>query len=305
MVDFPASHVWLPEGMYMLWTPIFGCCSFVYIVYANPQLASGLHLLLRDVSWICNTLGIGLDSIPPVSLVSICIQVVCTFVTFGTDAVTIQTLFIAGHDFGIFWAAAQPRHQRKMPPFFDFPLQISVCFGDFHGFPKELRISPAFEASWKRPCRRRRQVGCTWRLPTSTYIYYIYIHAVYTYVSYMYSETCWMSWIYIYILIHMMPVPGPVAPPPPQWYGPLLPDLESFISMVFTAFWMQNLIFPWYLHQFGWKTSYFHRMYNILDAKPTYIGTKEYSYITSLYIYTYIHMYIYTYVHCGLGVQQR
>ena len=30
----------------------------------------------------------------------------------------------------------------------------------------------------------------------------------------------------------------------------------------------------------------------MLDAKPTYIGTKEYSYITSLYIYTYIHIFI-------------
>ena len=47
-----------------------------------------------------------------------------------------------------------------------------------------------------------------------------------------------------------------------------VPDLESFISMVFTAFWMQHLIFPWYLHQFGWRTSYFHGMYSILDAKP-------------------------------------
>ena len=40
--------------------------------------------------------------------------------------------------------------------------------------------------------------------------------------------------------------PGPRSRSPPQRYGPLLPDLESFISMVFTAFWMQNLIFPWY-----------------------------------------------------------
>ena len=55
----------------------------------------------------------------------------------------------------------------------------------------------------------------------------------------------------------VIPVPGPVAPP--QWYGPLLPDPESFISMVFTAFWMQNRILP---------------------ILPT--GTKEYSYITSL-----------------------
>ena len=56
---------------------------------------------------------------------------------------------------------------------------------------------------------------------------------------------------------YMIPVPGPVAPP--QWYGPLLPDPESFISMVFTTFWMQNLILP---------------------ILPT--GTKKYSYITSL-----------------------
>ena len=76
--------------------------------------------------------------------------------------------------------------------------------------------------------------------------------------------------------------PGPRSRSPPQWYGPLLPDLESFISKVFTAFWMQNLIFAWYLHQFGWRTSYFDGMYSIFDAKPTYIGTKEYSYITFL-----------------------
>ena len=50
----------------------------------------------------------------------------------------------------------------------------------------------------------------------------------------------------------MIPVPGPVAPP----YCPLLPDLESFMSMLFTPFWMQDLIFPWYLHQFGWRTSF-------------------------------------------------
>ena len=81
----------------------------------------------------------------------------------------------------------------------------------------------------------------------------------------------------------MIPVPGPVAPPP-QWYGPLLPDLESFISMAFTAFWIQNFKFPWYLHQFGRRTSYFHSMYSILDATPTYTGTKEYSYITSLFL---------------------
>ena len=66
----------------------------------------------------------------------------------------------------------------------------------------------------------------------------------------------------------MIPVPGPVAPPNGMVPYSLLPDLESFISMVFTAFWMQNLIFPLYLHQFGWRTSYFHGMYNILDAEP-------------------------------------
>ena len=87
---------------------------------------------------------------------------------------------------------------------------------------------------------------------------------------------------------------------------PYSPDLESFISMVLTAFWMQNLVFPWYLHQFGWKTSNFHGMYSILDAKPTYIGNKEYSYIYTyihiyIYTYTYIHVYIYTYIHIFPG----
>ena len=72
-------------------------------------------------------------------------------------------------------------------------------------------------------------------------------------------------------------VPGPVAAPP--WYGPLLPDLESFISMVFLACGMQNLIFPWYLHQFGWRTSFFHVMYSIALnnikklISPCFIGT--------------------------------
>ena len=246
MVDFPASHVWLPEGMYMLWTPIFCCGSFVYVVYANPQLASGLHLLLRDVSWICNTLGIGLDSIPPVSLVSICIQVVCTFVTFGTDAVTIQTLFIAGHDFEIFWAAAQPRHQRKMPPFLDFPLQISVCFGDFHGFPKELRISPAFEASWKRPCRRRRQVGCTWRLPTSTYTRCIYVCVIY-----VFRDMLNVLDIYIYLYIwSRSPVPGPVAPPSPLWF------IFVYVStQCFHACWHVYVIHIFHAHSAWLKTS--------------------------------------------------
>ena len=92
----------------------------------------------------------------------------------------------------------------------------------------------------------------------------------------------------------MIPVPGPVASPPNGMV--LLPDLESVISMVFTAFWMQHLIFAC-LHRFGWRTSYFHGMYSILDAKPTYIGTKEYSYITSLYIYTYLYTYIHIYIH--------
>ena len=49
----------------------------------------------------------------------------------------------------------------------------------------------------------------------------------------------------------MIPVPGPVAPP--QWYGPLLPDLECFISMVFT--------------HFGCKTSYFHGICTSLDGE--------------------------------------
>ena len=85
-------------------------------------------------------------------------------------------------------------------------------------------------------------MGFSWFLSLSLYIIYIYIYD-----------------------------PGPRSRSPPQWYGPLLPDLESFISMVFTAFWMQNLIFQWYLHQFGW----YHLLIYI------YIGTKEYSYITS------------------------
>ena len=77
------------------------CCEHRYfavvllsILYMpTPQLASGLHLLLRDVSWICNTLGIGLDSVPPFSLVSICIQVVYVpLLLLALLAVTIQTL---------------------------------------------------------------------------------------------------------------------------------------------------------------------------------------------------------------------
>ena len=62
-------------------------------------------------------------------------------------------------------------------------------------------------------------------------------------------------------------------------------DAKPRISMVFAPVWMENLIFSWYVQH--------------LDAKPTYIGTKEYSYITSFYIYThtYIHIYIYTFIH--------
>ena len=51
----------------------------------------------------------------------------------------------------------------------------------------------------------------------------------------------------------MFPVPGPVAPP--QWYGPLLRDLESII--------------PWYLLHFGCKTSYFY--WNIYSIYIVYI----------------------------------
>ena len=133
-----------------------------------------------------------------------------------------------------------------------------------------MKLTPILDGSQDQP---KKCVGA------SIYIYiYIFIY-IYIYI-----------YIHIYTYIYMIPVPGPVAPP--QWYGPLLPDLESFISMVFTAFWMQNLTCPQYLHQFGWRTSYFHGKYSILDAKPTYVGTKEYSYITSLYIYTYLYMYI-------------
>ena len=57
--------------------------------------------------------------------------------------------------------------------------------------------------------------------------------------------------VYVYIItyIYMIPVPGPVAPP------------NGMVPYSLT-FWMQNLIFPWYLHQFGWRTSYFHGMYS-------------------------------------------
>ena len=82
--------------------------------------------------------------------------------------------------------------------------------------------------------------------------------------------------------MNMIPVPGPVAPPP-QWYGLLLPDLESFISMVFATVWMENLIFPWYVQHFGCKTSYFH--INI----PTYL----YRYRPT-YLHTYMHTYLRT-----------
>ena len=108
---------------------------------------------------------------------------------------------------------------------------------------------------------------------------------------------------YIYIYIYD-PGPRSRSPPlPPQWYGPLLPDLESFISMVFTAFhgiysildaklhismvfapvWMENLIFPWYAQHFGCKTSYFH------TNMPTYL----YRYIPT-YLHTYMHTYLRT-----------
>ena len=87
-----------------------------------------------------------------------------------------------------------------------------------------------------------------------------------------------------------------VIPYTPQWYGPLLPDLESFISMVFTAVWMQNILFPWYLHQFGWRTSYFHGMYSILDAKPHIsIPTYQHTYIDTD-LHTFIPTCIHTYV---------
>ena len=65
---------------------------------------------------------------------------------------------------------------------------------------------------------------------------YIYIHT-YIYI-YTYIHTYIHTYIYIYIRD-----PGPRSrSPPAQWYGPLLPDLESFISKVFTAFWMQHLL---------------------------------------------------------------
>ena len=96
------------------------------------------------------------------------------------------------------------------------------------------------------------------------YIYicvYIYIFVyVYIYVYVMYIYLC------VYMCIYMIPVPGPVAPPP-LWYGPLLPGLESFISildakphisMVFAPVWMENLLFPWYVQHFRCKT-YFYR----------------------------------------------
>ena len=282
------------EGMYMLWTPIFCCGSFVYIVYANPQLASGLHLLLRDVSWICNTLGIGLDSIPPVSLVSICIQVVCTFCYFWHGCCDHPDAFYSRTWFWNILGSCRATSSKEDAPFFRFyPSNLRLLrgfpwisqgaadFSSIRGFLEETL--PEETSSWmhlKAP-------------HINLYIIYVYTRCIYVCVIYVFQRhvEC-PGYIYIYIYIHMIPVPRSRSP-----YGPLLPDLESFISMVFKAFWMQNLIFPWYLHQFGWKTSYFHRMYNILDAKPTYIGTKEYSYITSLYIYTYIHIFICTYIH--------
>ena len=117
--------------------------------------------------------------------------------------------------------------------------------------------------------------------------------------------------LYIYIYIHIYIYiydPGPRSRSPPQWYGPLVPDLESFISMVFIAFWMQNLIFPWYLHHFGWRTSYFHGMYSILDAKPhisiptyqhTYIDTYLHTFMPTC-IHTYVPRYLHTYVPADL-----
>ena len=96
----------------------------------------------------------------------------------------------------------------------------------------------------------------------------------------------------------MIPVPGPVASPPNGMV--LLPDLESVISMVFTAFWMQHLIFPC-LHRFGWRTSYFHGMYSILDAKPHIsISTYQHTYIDTdlhTFIPTCIHTYVPRYLH--------
>ena len=65
-----------------------------------------------------------------------------------------------------------------------------------------------------------------------------YSHSAASFYPYSLGDMDNITLYYIYMFL----VPVPVAPP--QWYGPLLPDLESFISMVFTAFWMQNLIFP-------------------------------------------------------------
>ena len=124
-----------------------------------------------------------------------------------------------------------------------------------------------------------------------------YSHSAASFYPYSLGDMDNITLYYIYMFL----VPVPVAPP--QWYGPLLPDLESFISMVCTAFhgiysildaklyismvfapvWMENLIFPWYVQHFGCKTSYFHT--NI----PTYL----YRYRPT-YLHTYMHTYLRT-----------
>ena len=104
--------------------------------------------------------------------------------------------------------------------------------------------------------------------------------------------------------------PGPRSRSPPQWYGPLLPDLESLISMVFTLFWMQNLIFPWYLHHFGWRTSYFtyipRYLHTYIPADlhtyipadlHTYIPADLQTYMLPTNLPTYLPTYIHTYIH--------
>ena len=107
-----------------------------------------------------------------------------------------------------------------------------------------------------------------------------------------------IRFIYVYLYIYD-PGPRSRSSPPMVWSPTPWPRIFHFhctysildakprISMVFAPVWMENLIFPWYVQH--------------LDAKPTYIGTKEYSYITSLkiytHMYTYIHIYIFTYLH--------
>ena len=73
-----------------------------------------------------------------------------------------------------------------------------------------------------------------WLLGGLAYIY-IYIH---TYI-YIYIHTYIHTYIHIYIYIYMIPVPGPVAPPP-----------NGMVPYSLT----QNLSFPWYLQHFGCKT---------------------------------------------------